>query len=276
MDVNDIMCHPILVLPLLQDFDVFNARVGAVRTPLKSEVIYHVNDLDAAPPERRGGDVRKLTKTSTVTDGSITTESLSDLDRSLRTNSWARQTSSERRTNASNSARTRRRCSECLGVSRINHLLRVHGHTILQEQRAAEIYDEIGQRSLERLFPSLTEDSMTQAALGVGQSGIGVKRPRDIAAPAHLGALIATKPRIRATIREQILEARFSEVIETVTSTYLSALDEDEQATAKLYVQKAAQAADEAWQQTVGGLQGPGVANPTIASLEHPRLRLPR
>ena len=30
------------------------------------------------------------------------------------------------------------------GVSRINHILRVHGHTILQEQRAAEIYDEVG------------------------------------------------------------------------------------------------------------------------------------
>ena len=54
------------------------------------------------------------------------------------------------------------------------------------------------------------------------------------------------------------------------TSTYLSALDSDEQATGKLYVQKAAQAADEAWQQTIGGLHGPGVANPTIASLEHP------
>ena len=69
---------------------------------------------------------------------------------------------------------------------------------------------------------------------------------------------------------EQILEARLSEVIETATSTYLSSLDSDEQATAKLYVQKAAQAADEAWQQTIGGLHGPGVTNPTIASLEHP------
>ena len=45
------------------------------------------------------------------------------------------------------------------------------------------------------------------------------------------------------------------------------ALDNDEEATAKLYVQKAAQAADEAGQQTVGGTQGPGFANPTIASL---------
>ena len=37
------------------------------------------------------------------------------------------------------------------------------------------------------------------------------------------------------------------------------------------YVQKAAQAADEDWQQTIEGLQGPGVANP-----ETPQLRLPR
>ena len=79
---------------------------------------------------------------------------------------------------------------------------------------------------------------------------------------------------IRGAVRagllpEQILETRLSEVIETATSTYLSALDSDVQSTAELYVQKAAQAADEAWQQTVLGLQGPGVANPTIASLEH-------
>ena len=51
---------------------------------------------------------------------------------------------------------------------------------------------------------------------------------------------------------EQILEARLSEVIETAASTYLSSLDSDEQATAKLYVQKEAQAAEEAWQQTIG------------------------
>ena len=52
---------------------------------------------------------------------------------------------------------------ESLGVRRTNHILRVQGHTILQEQRATNIYDEVGQRSLERLFPGFTEDSMTQA-----------------------------------------------------------------------------------------------------------------
>ena len=65
---------------------------------------------------------------------------------------------------------------------------------------------------------------------------------------------------------KHLLETRLAAVIETD----LGALDDEDQATAKLYVQKAAQAADEAWQQTVGGLQGPSVADPTIASLEHP------
>ena len=69
MDDGDIVCHPILVLPFLRDFDVANARVG---NRLKTEVICHVNDLDAAPPEWRIGDVRSMAKTSAVTDGSNT------------------------------------------------------------------------------------------------------------------------------------------------------------------------------------------------------------
>ena len=49
------------VLPFLQDFD--NTRVGAERNPLKTEVIHYLNDLDAAPPKWRIGDVRSLAKT---------------------------------------------------------------------------------------------------------------------------------------------------------------------------------------------------------------------
>ena len=48
MDDGDIMCHPILVLPFLQDFDVANARVGAERNPLKTEVIHYVNDMECS------------------------------------------------------------------------------------------------------------------------------------------------------------------------------------------------------------------------------------
>ena len=45
---------------------------------------------------------------------------------------------------------------------------------------------------------------------------------------------------------KQPLETRLAAVIETATSTYLGGLDDEGTATAKLIVQKAAQAADEA------------------------------
>ena len=147
---------------------------------------------------------------------------------------------------------------ESAGVSRVNHILRVHGNTILHEQRAAEVYDEIGQRSLEQLFPGLTEDKRPSAQ---ASSELGSKE-RETSLLRHTWALSsqpnpASRPWSKDAVwagllPEQILEACLSEVIETATSTYLSSLDSDEQATAKLYVQKAAQAGNEAGQQIIG------------------------
>ena len=145
----------------------------------------------------------------------------------------------EQCTNAISCARTRRQNLHSNGeVGRTNHVLRVHGHTILEEKRAAEIFDDVGQRSLERLFPGFTEDGLVQATLSAGQSGI-------TAAPALLDALAAATPRVQAMIQgvvlagllpKQPLEIRLDAVIERATSTYLSALDDEDQATAKLYV----------------------------------------
>ena len=59
---------------------------------------------------------------------------------------------------------------------------------ILEEQSAAAVHDEIGQRSLERLSPGLMEDNMTQATLNASQSGIGFKRARDIASLGSFGS----------------------------------------------------------------------------------------
>ena len=67
-DGGDIVCHPIPVLPFLQDSDVANARVGAERNPLKTDV----NDLNAVPPEWTTDDVRSTAKISSVTSGSVT------------------------------------------------------------------------------------------------------------------------------------------------------------------------------------------------------------
>ena len=161
-DDGDIMCHPTLVLSFLQDFEVANARVGAERNPLKTEVIYHVDDLDAAPLEWSIGDVQSMAKS-----------------------------------------------------------FRNSG---LQESTL---------RLGSGLLNGSSQVSPTQATLGAGQSGIGYKRARDVAAPAHLGALTAAKSRIHAMIRDAVwskpstkapLGTRLAAVIETATSTYLSAL----------------------------------------------------
>ena len=74
----------------------------------------------------------------------------------------------------------------------------------LEDQSAAAVHDEIGQWSLERLLPGFTEDSVTEATLSASQSRIGFKRAQDIAAPAHLGALIAGNPRIHGMIRDAV------------------------------------------------------------------------
>ena len=79
---------------------------------------------------------------------------------------------------------------------RINQIL-----TILEEPEAAKIFDEVGQRSLQRLFPGFTEDSLEQATLSSGQSGVGYKRAWNVAGPAHLGSLIAATTRIVDLIR---------------------------------------------------------------------------
>ena len=104
---------------------------------------------------------------------------------------------------------------------------------------------------------------MTQATRSAGQSGIGYKRARDIAAPAHLGALIAAKPRIQAMIQDAVWVGLLCvAVIETATSTYLSAT--------KIKPRQSCMFRRRLRQRTIGGVQGPGATNPTIASLEHP------
>ena len=93
--------------------------------------------------------------------------------------------------------------AEVQSTSRVNHILWVHGHNPGGEKRCS-VHDEIGQRSLERPFPVLTEDSTTQATHSAGQSRLGFKRARDIAAPAHPGALIEANPRIQGVIRDAV------------------------------------------------------------------------
>ena len=72
LDNGDNLCHPILVLPNLQASDTANAKIGAERNKRNTEVIYHVADLDAAPPEWKINDVRPLVSVATAVRGHVT------------------------------------------------------------------------------------------------------------------------------------------------------------------------------------------------------------
>ena len=175
MDDGDIMYHPILVFLFLQDFDV--AHAGAARNLLKTKLICCVNDLVAAswPKPLPLHHARSRCWVSAVHHGPAPEQG-------------RRHPSNVRTRSALPGPADRVRPRESLGVSRVNHILRVRGHAVLEEQSAAEVYEEIWQRSLERLLPGLTEDTTTQATLSAGQSGTGFNRAPDIDAPAHLGS----------------------------------------------------------------------------------------
>ena len=64
---------------------------------------------------------------------------------------------------------------------------------------------------------------------------------------------------------KQPLVTRLAAIIEAATTTFFEAFEDEDIATAKQHVQKAAQAADEAWQQTVEGHNGRTVTNPTVS-----------
>ena len=130
--------------------------VGAEQNPLKTEIIYHVIDLDAARPKWKNGDVRSLAKTSAVTAGCITlgvvVGSRQFITDQLLGKADIVHAVHERAQLCQDPQTEFALLRESLGVSRMNHILRTHGHTILEEQRAAVVHGEIGQPSLARLF----------------------------------------------------------------------------------------------------------------------------
>ena len=87
---------------------------------------------------------------------------------------------------------------ESLGVGRVNHILRVHGHDALRPGGALAAFDARTRVELDRLFPGLTEESHSQASLGPSVGGLGWRRASEIACPANLGALIMAEPKVKS------------------------------------------------------------------------------
>ena len=87
---------------------------------------------------------------------------------------------------------------QSLGIGRVNHILRVHGHSLVGEGGNLGIFDQCTREAMDRLFPGLTPEAHEQATLAAVLGGLGWRRASDIAQAANLGALVAATPKVRS------------------------------------------------------------------------------
>ena len=156
---------------------------------------------------------------------------------------------------------------ESTGVSRINHILRVHGHTILHEEEAAKTFDEIGQRSLDRLSQVVPRTIQSKPSSVPENQGLVAKKKNPWTSPVQHTSEQSLQTNGAATaglLPEQPLFARLDAFVEASSAAFLGALEDSENRTATLHLQKAAKLADEAWRQTAQGHNGLTITSPTI------------
>jgi hypothetical protein len=145
---------------------------------------------------------------------------------------------------------------QSLGVSRVNHILRVHGSRLSDEGSTTRSFDELGQATLDRLFPGITPAGHIQASWSTRHSGVGWRQASEVARSAHLGALTATKPLVLAMIADTakaglcdyaVLESRHEIMLIAATESYFGTLVEVEKVCVEDFLLRARSAAQEDW-----------------------------
>ena len=143
-----------------------------------------------------------------------------------------------------------------MGIRRINHILRAHGHALLRNPEQLRGFDAITKTTLDRMFLGLTSSSHEQASLACKVGGLGCQRAVDTALPANLSALVMAVPKIRhmaqAAHNAGLLdEARVQEQLErklhATKHAFLEGLGELERGCAEAFLGKARAAAEEQW-----------------------------
>ena len=84
----------------------------------------------------------------------------------------------------------------CLGVAKVNHILRANGTELLQEPGALEEYDQAQRDGLSRIATGVTDNGFRQAAAAITMGGLGLTGAESSAAAAHLASLTAAAPKV--------------------------------------------------------------------------------
>ena len=268
LDDGDILCDPRLVPALIQHYDPADAEVGGKRNIPKSEVLYYATaaELEEHEAEWQVDTVRTLASVRTANDSGMTlgvvTGSLAKIEEQLERKADVIRAMQER-VAVTNDVQTQHVLNrECLGVGKVNHILRVHGDQLAQEGTSLAKFDVAMRTEMDRLFPGLTDEGRQQATLAAAKGGLGWRTATDTARPANLGALTMAKPKVEymarmavhaGLLRPGLVEGHIAAKIESAQSAYLEHLDETERVKAMEFLRKAAAAADAQWTGTLSG-----------------------
>jgi hypothetical protein len=280
LDDGDILCHPLLVLPFLDAFDEANAKIGAERNILKTEVLYYATQptLEQHAAQWQLDQVRTKASVSLASDGTLTlgvaTGSSEFVTSQLQRKTQVVKAMHERVQLCQDPQAEFILARESLGLGRVNHILRVHGHSLVERDGAAAAFDAVGRTSLERLFQGMTDEGHTQATLSAKEAGLGWREALDVARPAHLGCLVAVGPRVKAMIQSGAvagllpvasLERRLDGLVNAAETAFLATLDEIEKVKAEEFLRRAKVASASAWTHMVRDGAGPEPPAPRIA-----------
>jgi hypothetical protein len=144
----------------------------------------------------------------------------------------------------------------CLGVNKVNHILRDHGGLLKGHSSALQSFEDDQRQVLDRLFPGLTEESHVQASMGAAVGGLGWRSASHTAVAANLGALVQAAPKIASMIGDAtkaglvtpgLLEARLDAKVTELRTALLQQLDDVESIKAQDFLTKSERAAVDSW-----------------------------
>jgi hypothetical protein len=197
-------CDPLLVLPYLPQFKVVNPEARATRSRKKTEVTYYTTEAELAANSDTWGveAVRCLATVSTASAAGptlgVATGGLDTVKEQLVQKVKVVKAMQQRTAVCCDTQTEHVLNSQSLGIGRVNHFFRVHGHRLARDSAELQAFDDAARCTADRLFPGLTDEFHKQAALSVRLGGLGWRRATEVALPAALAALVAAAPKVRS------------------------------------------------------------------------------
>ena len=278
-DDDDFLITPSLVPTLLRSIDEEMALIGASRNRAKTEVLYFASAEALAENDAvwELAFVRNQAAVSLAEEGTLTLGVATGPDRvvAAQVNQKAQVVCAvHQRAEVCPDAQAEHVISrQSLGVCRVNHILRVHGHDLLEAGDSLQQFDSAAAQAMERLFPGTTAEGLRQAALAAPKSGLGWRWAVDVARPANLAALLAAGPLIRAMARDAsfagliphgLIEDSLDEAMRVVAAAFCEELHEKERARAEGFLSRAEHAARQQWEAIQKGHGWLATASPDV------------